>query len=169
MHNSHSRTADACLCMPASCHLKSLGVYDLSCPTDTKLVRWLTKLLQLLPATALPRTQGEVTALCDHTERAGEDTSTYSGQEELPEAGQSVFQTRLSNMGPEAQDEMKAMRAQEEEAKHNPPVALGPSPIPLTDLAPGARLPADEQPLQFFIKRKGYNDILVSLVGVKLH
>ena len=39
---------------------------------------------------------------------------------------------------------------------------LGPNPIPLIDLAPGARLPADEQPIHFFIKRKGYNDIMVS-------
>ena len=83
---------------------------------------------------------------------------------DVPVAAQSAVQARLDKMGPEAQDEIRAMRAQEEETKTNPAVALGPNPIPLEDLAPGARLPADEHPIDFYIKRKGYNDILVGIM-----
>ncbi|KAK9839120.1 hypothetical protein WJX74_009892 [Apatococcus lobatus] len=80
---------------------------------------------------------------------------------ELTEAQQRAFTPRLAKLGSEAQAEVDAMNAQEAEARENPPIALGPNPIPLSDLPPGVRLPGDENPIQFYFKRKGYNDFLI--------
>lgn len=80
----------------------------------------------------------------------------------MTEAQQRAFTPRLAKLGSEAQAEVDAMNAQEAEARENPPIALGPNPIPLSDLPPGVRLPGDEHPIQFYFKRKGYNDFLVS-------
>ncbi len=80
---------------------------------------------------------------------------------ELTEEEARVFTPRLEHLGPEAQAEVDAMNAQEAEARENPPIALGPNLIPLSDLFPGVLLPGDESPIQFYFKRKGYNDFLV--------
>ncbi len=82
-------------------------------------------------------------------------------EQELDEKQQNAFSPRLEKLGPEAREEVAAMNAQEAEARKNPPIALGPSPIPLSDLPPGVKLPGDESPIQFYFKRKGYNDFLV--------
>ncbi|KAK9843387.1 hypothetical protein WJX84_000783 [Apatococcus fuscideae] len=82
-------------------------------------------------------------------------------EQELDEKQQNAFSPRLEKLGPEAREEVAAMNAQEAEARKNPPIALGPSPIPLSDLPPGVKLPGDESPIQFYFKRKGYNDFLI--------
>ena len=59
---------------------------------------------------------------------------------------------------------MADMKAYQADAKANPATKLGPTPLELEDLPAGSKLPADEAPITFYFKRKGYNDFLVRLV-----
>ena len=57
--------------------------------------------------------------------------------------------------------QMADMEAFQADAAANPATKLGATPLQTEGLPAGAVLPADDAPLQLYVRRKGYNDICV--------